>query len=673
MDLIRAKFINTQTFCKNLKRKSTAQALLRGQGTIEYLVVIAVVVVFGLIVVGLLSDFMGDSSKTVNSSIKIGMISGPIAITDVAVDPNGNGIVNLSNHTGETLTITKINFCGADNNYSQILSAGENQNFALDDLVSCACNQYLGKTTTAKIIVYGSNSYDLSHNWPVDLIVDCVSDATILSKKEVIYPIILSALNASCGSATTLPPQSSPPATNLCFAGTLKTPPGVDSNSNYYFWTCLGQNGGTDKNCSVAKVASDTEVPTVTLLTPANNYSFVNTPLDLNFSVHDSMGSISECKLILDNSIVQTKSVPIQKDTLLSFSVNSFDLGNHYWDVNCIDASNNEGTSFGIDGNRKLFYGAVGFAGGSGTAGSPYLISNCFQLNNVRDYLGNYFKLANDINCSMTTSWNSGAGFTPIAFSGDFNGAGHLIKQLYIYLPSGTDVGLFGTIGGNVYNLGVTDANITGDTRTGILAGYVRFYEGGTISSNYSSGYVKGNYQVGGLIGQLDQFRSISNCYSVATVDGSLNSGGFMGSLTGVMSNCYSAGTVQGPVLNTGGLIGWISDPVGNLSNSFAATRLLPGSGGLMGSNSSATITNSFWDKNISGINVMCADNYGGKCSDLNGVLNSSYFYFDGNNPIAAWGTWQNVSGNKWKTSNNIWGICRGQTYPWLFWENKTC
>ena len=58
---------------------------------------------------------------------------------------------------------------------------------------------------------------------------------------------------------------------------------------------------------------------------------------------------------------------------------------------------------------------ASGFSGsGSGTQADPYQITNATQLQEMQDDLDAHYVLANDIDCSDTVNWNSGAGFEPI-------------------------------------------------------------------------------------------------------------------------------------------------------------------------------------------------------------------------------------------------------------------
>jgi hypothetical protein len=133
------------------------------------------------------------------------------------------------------------------------------------------------------------------------------------------------------------------------------------------------------------------------------------------------------------------------------------------------------------------------FAGGRGTAANPYLIATPQQLSNLRNYLGEthknkYFKLSNDLNISTycTETWGT-AGWEPIgttenynnttAFFGHLDGDGHRVNGLWINRGSYNYIGLFG---------------YTGEGSTIDRLGIVM---------DDGKGGVKGNSQVGGLVG----------------------------------------------------------------------------------------------------------------------------------------------------------------------------
>ena len=81
------------------------------QGTIEYLVIIAVVIVISLVVVSLSTNTVGGdiSSLSVNASkISSSVGTSGISIVDSVADFSGNGLIKLSNQSGGSLTVTKI-------------------------------------------------------------------------------------------------------------------------------------------------------------------------------------------------------------------------------------------------------------------------------------------------------------------------------------------------------------------------------------------------------------------------------------------------------------------------------------------------------------------------------------------------------------------------------------
>lgn len=210
-----------------------------------------------------------------------------------------------------------------------------------------------------------------------------------------------------------------------------------------------------------------------------------------------------------------------------------------------------------------------GFAGGDGSSGAPYQICNLAQLDNIRNGLNDYYVLTSNIDASVTTTWNSGAGWVPVNnFSGTLDGDGFVIKDLFINRPTADFVGLFQSVIGNadIIDVAVVDVTITGQDRVGALVGnWSGATSGGLISNAYSSGTVTGRAQVGGLIGRFT------------------SSGGFL-------TNSHSSATVIGSSTRVGGLLGYFIDNVGNDAGNIKrvyATGTVTGTtrvGGVIGS-----------------------------------------------------------------------------------------
>jgi hypothetical protein len=131
--------------------------------------------------------------------------------------------------------------------------------------------------------------------------------------------------------------------------------------------------------------------------------------------------------------------------------------------------------------------------------------------------------LGSNIDASVTSTWNSGAGFLPVGnantpFTGTFDGLGHTISGLRINQPlsNGDGIGLFGTValGASVRNTGVS-GSITGDYYVGGLVGY----NNGTITNSYATATVVSDNYGGGLVGYNKG--TISSSYANGSVTGS--------------------------------------------------------------------------------------------------------------------------------------------------------
>jgi hypothetical protein len=88
----------------------------KAQGTIEYLVIIAIVVVIALVVVGLLLQILGNFGSMSETSLKTAWKSAePWAITDWSKTGSVVSLV-LKNNTAETLQFNSITLQGTDKN-----------------------------------------------------------------------------------------------------------------------------------------------------------------------------------------------------------------------------------------------------------------------------------------------------------------------------------------------------------------------------------------------------------------------------------------------------------------------------------------------------------------------------------------------------------------------------
>lgn len=221
------------------------------------------------------------------------------------------------------------------------------------------------------------------------------------------------------------------------------------------------------------------------------------------------------------------------------------------------------------------------FGGGTGTIGNPYIVATATHLNNVRTQLGSHFIQTANIDLNVSP-YNAGDGWLPIGtsatkFTGNYNGQGYTVSGLFINRSSSDDIGLFGHTSGTavISRIGVIDVYVIGEYYVGALVGSSE----GTVNLCYSTGFVEAFQSAGGLVGYNDGLSggnpgAITNSYSLAYARASSSRAGGVTAWNyyGTITNCYAAGGVSAPG-NTGGLIGTVT---------------------------SATVTNSYWNSETS-------------------------------------------------------------------------
>jgi hypothetical protein len=235
---------------------------------------------------------------------------------------------------------------------------------------------------------------------------------------------------------------------------------------------------------------------------------------------------------------------------------------------------------------------AVAFPGGNGTPGNPFQVGNVTDLQNMSADLSAHYILINDIDCTVTSGWNGGLGFSPIAndtnpgaagkqganFTGSFNGQNYKIFNLTINRSAEDYVGLFGyvvsgskitnctingTISGNNFVGGFagynaipvdnchTEVDISGYDNVGGIAGF------GTsdVTNSTSSVTVGGHFFIGGLVGQM-MGNLFINCSFSGQTSGSAYIGGIAGKASGTtVMDCFKTETTKGGDF-LGGLVG---------------------------------------------------------------------------------------------------------------------
>ncbi|MBC7218614.1 MAG: hypothetical protein H5T49_00550 [Hadesarchaea archaeon] len=297
---------------------------------------------------------------------------------------------------------------------------------------------------------------------------------------------------------------------------------------------------------------------------------------------------------------------------------------------------------------------------GSGTPDDPYIITTIQQLQAIPANSTAHYALGCDIDASVTENWNNGLGFNPIFnFQGSLDGRGHKIVGIYINRTA-NNIGLFSTLAstGVVKNLRLENIRVysaSGYLRIGGLVGSCS----GKIVNCCVSGTISNGLIIGLIVGALETPGVVENCFTYGTIIGNQSLGGIAG-LTGnsgnpTIINCYSHATILGSLYSCGGLLGRLN--AGYVGFCYS-TGPVTGQekGGLIGSRSSGTVENSFWDKETSGLTTS-AGGVGKTTSemkDINTFLESGW-------SIATLS----------EHTNETWYIDNGNDYPRLWWERE--
>ena len=230
---------------------------------------------------------------------------------------------------------------------------------------------------------------------------------------------------------------------------------------------------------------------------------------------------------------------------------------------------------------------------------------------------------------SRNDTYNTGSGWDPIGsfargyFDATFDGNGHTISNLFINRSTTDYVGLFGETIGTLRSVGLEDVDVTGQDYVGALAGW----SNGTITHSWATGGVAGRDNIGGLIGEMGQFRGniTSSSYAGVSVSGADNVGGLVGHVAnGNVMATYATGSVTGTEW-VGGLAGYNNEGAITASYATGSVSGTENVGGLVGGWSDffgATITNSYFDAQTTGrlFGIGQEDNGSGTDADNNVV-----------------------------------------------------
>jgi len=288
---------------------------------------------------------------------------------------------------------------------------------------------------------------------------------------------------------------------------------------------------------------------------------------------------------------------------------------------------------------------------GSGTLASPYEITDCNRLQDMRYNLDSDYILMNDIDCSDTINWNDGKGFKPIGnitdrFIGSFNGKNYTISDLYINRTFEFGMALFGVTNTSafIHDVGLINVDITGSA---VIGGLVAFNYG-IINRTFVTGSIKTSGPFAGLIAGWN-YGYVENTHVYGDVSGMFAIGGAIGISQdpGIIRDTYAnvniSCTLSSPQYGCGGLIGNNglvgSIAGGSVINSFVDAEInsiISNTNGLVGTQYNGVITNSFFNNKTSSPDrcsnlVLAAVN----CTAIDD--DESYFFNSLNPPMNSW------------------------------------
>jgi len=482
----------------------------RGQGTIEYLVILGVIILIGLVVVGLSTNFLeqteqiNTSTSRVDSSIGITGIS----ITENVLDSSGNGAVTLQNTSNDQITLTKITVDGVDNNYSRIILRGDNATLLLNNL-SCTCSAGETSKTCTYTFYFIQNGV-----------------ATIKTKT----------LTANCsgnfgGGGGAVPP------TITDDTGPVIT---LSSPADGYQQTSTGtttfsfsvSDASTVSSCSLALNLTDVNSITTPSADVTLNYEFTE---DLNYD-----WTVTCIDSEANSTTTSSREISIDNN---NYELNNCQqvynmrngLSSTYKLMNDVDCAN-----FDPEGMASEFYSI----GESATPFTGTLDGNGNVISNVT--------VDSDNSEIGLFGYTTGATIYDLGLEN-------------VYMRGSINVG--GLIGQAVASTNVQRVYVTGTTTSNSgyeVGGVVGLFSASTMRDVYAEVNVTGYSSVGGVAGKIYDSSTLERTYSRGTVNNP-NNAWYIGGLIGGShtsskdTNSYSIAnlTNAGQATNTGGVEGY--------------------------------------------------------------------------------------------------------------------
>ena len=174
--------------------------------------------------------------------------------------------------------------------------------------------------------------------------------------------------------------------------------------------------------------------------------------------------------------------------------------------------------------------------------------------------------------------------------------------------------GLVGRMDDNaVVHRSFATGDVGGTDRVGGLIGDMD--DAPVVQQSFATGNVSGGLRVGGLVGYMDDDSVVEQSFATGNVIGDWRVGGLIGEMDNEsrIENVYATGNVTGDD-RVGGLVGRLDDRDNQVINAWSSGTVTANTqfGGLIGEDrQGATVENSFWDVETSGLGASGDDNFG--------------------------------------------------------------
>ncbi|MDD4251341.1 MAG: hypothetical protein PHX27_04085, partial [Candidatus ainarchaeum sp.] len=519
-----------------------------GQGTIEYLMIIGIVVVIGLSVATIFTGFFDNTDSIIGSNQDIALLTKDIAITDVLLNPTGTYAVNLKSNLPNNITITKISFGDVFEEYvgDNKLVLGDNKLFLVD-----IPNLKRPDRCVNGVLIHNkiTINYETSHG---------------LTKTQV-----FEGLRIPCESYTV---DLEDIAKSDCPDGEYK----------------LGNQCIPCENSVEGMFA-------------------YGSGLEADPYLICSWEQLNNIRYRLNSNFLLTSNLSNSDINYNDFAFSSANNGVGWLPIGnsenpftgTFNGANNSISNLYVDNSERENLGLFGFAEGA-TISNVSLLSGYFEGKNDGSQ-----------NCGSLIGYSNNSEISNASFSGtitsNFANAGGLIG--YLVGGSVNNSHNSGTISTPINSGGIAgyanNTTIYNSYNTASLTSYE--YVGGLIGYANSQVYISDSYNTtnaniisdymdaGGLVGYLGSNSSIENSYNQGAVDGANNSGGIVGSGIGTLNKVKNSGTITNGYwgdssYGCGGIAGLFSGSISDSYNTGTVTSDYYNggyyAGGILGKNS---------------------------------------------------------------------------------------